>query len=174
MSNNYYRPIEGPELEKEVSSFSQIIIDFILSNGYEQNDVFIDETSVAQIITRVNKRKQYFQYFHHLNLSDLKELGLYCFWIIKLRPLSRAGTCDTPDKKSDFESVNEKFAIYNIIAKLRSLMPNDEERVNQLFNEKYIYELLYSFTYRDISKEAMILLIETMAIALGLNPYNPQ
>ena len=28
-----------------------------------------------------------------------------------------------------------------------------------------------SFTFRDISKEAMILLVESMAVMLGLDPY---
>ena len=37
--------------------------------------------------------------------------------------------------------------------------------------KKYINELVYSFTYRDISKEALILLVESIAIFLGLDPY---
>ena len=37
--------------------------------------------------------------------------------------------------------------------------------------KKYLNEVIYSFTYRDISKEALILLVESIAIFLGLDPY---
>ena len=37
---------------------------------------------------------------------------------------------------------------------------------------KYLQEAIYSFEYRDISKEALILLVESIAVFLGLNPYD--
>lgn len=45
------------------------------------------------------------------------------------------------------------------------------ENVDVFFDELYIKELEYSFTYRDISKEAMILLVETIAKGVGIQPY---
>ena len=171
--NGHYQPMTDEELQSEALRLNEIVLAFLNANGYDPKNVFVDETSIFQIITRIHKRKQYYLYFHNLDVSDLKELGLYCFWIVKLRPLSRKNENDSPETKADFESINEKFAVYNIITKLRSLLPeNKTNSVNAFFSNKYIYELVYSFTYRDISKEAMILLVETIAIALNIDPYN--
>ena len=37
--------------------------------------------------------------------------------------------------------------------------------------KEYIREILYSFEYRDISKEALILLVESIAVFGGLDIY---
>lgn len=52
-------------------------------------------------------------------------------------------------------------------------MLKDKESIEKLENipKQYIRELVYSFKYRDISKEALILLVESIAVFLGLNPY---
>ena len=44
------------------------------------------------------------------------------------------------------------------------------ERLDEL-PLKYIDELVYSLTYRDVSKESLIMLVESMAVFLGLDPY---
>ena len=169
----HYEPLTEEQWHAEIAHFRDVAASFIESNGYEKPDIGVSDTKVFQIITKVDQRKKYFAYFHHLDISDFKELALYCFWIIKTQPLHCQKT-NLEKEEIDFESLNEKFALYYLIKKLRSLANGNTDtlaRISNFFSKQYIYELIYSFTYRDISKEAMILLVETMALAIGYSPY---
>lgn len=174
----HYKPLSSVQWNTEINYFRNVAASFIESNGYCQNDIDVVATKVFQIVTKVDQRKKYFAYFHHLDISDFKELALYCFWIIKTQPLYCKKSDLSEDEEIEFESLNEKFALYYLIKKLRSLANgnhNTLDKINHFFTKQYIYELIYSFTYRDISKEAMILLVETIALALGYSPYvNPK
>ena len=170
----HYTPLDEKHWHTEIDNFKLLVANFVESNGYDKHHVSIFETDVFQIITKVHQRKKYFEYFHHLNISDFKELALYCFWIIKIKPLHFDNDNATEQEKIAFKSINEKFALFYIIKTFRSLAENDsktQKKINNFFTEQYMYELIYSFTYRDISKEALILLVETMALALGFQAY---
>lgn len=170
---DHYEYLTKSQWNKEISHFDVLISNFIEESGYSLDDIGVFETVVLQIITKVDQRKKYFQFFHHLDISDFKELALYCFWIIKLKPLFLIKKDATDDDKLAFESINEKLALYKIINKFKSLSKDDlqRQRIDDFFTMEYMYELIYSFTYRDISKEALTLLIETIANALGFVPY---
>lgn len=79
------------------------------------------------------------------------------------------------ERQNDLKSINEKFALFYIIVYLKILYKDEHndnaERIDKFFDDLYIRELEYSFTYRDISKEAMILLVETIAKGVGIQPY---
>lgn len=169
----HYEYLAKSQWNKEISHFDVLISNFIEESGYSLEDIGIFETVVFQIITKVDQRKKYFEFFHHIDISDFKELALYCFWIIKLKPLFLTKKDANDDDKLAFESINEKLALYKIINKFKSLAKDDiqRQRIDDFFTVEYMYELIYSFTYRDISKEALTLLIETMANALGFTPY---
>ena len=174
MSSDHYQYMSQDAIRKEIDRFTRIAQAFIQSNDYDPKKIHIDESAVFQIISKVDQRKSYFKFFHQLNISDFKELALNCFWIIKLRPLWYDDSDSEEPQKLNFESLNDKFALYMLIKKFRALANTNEElqnNINNLFSNQYMYELIYSFTYRDISKEAMILLVETMAIAIGFQPY---
>ena len=58
-------------------------------------------------ILSMHKRKHYFKIFHNeMITSEYKETALYCYWILKLRPL----WIDPSNKSS--ERINEKFALH--------------------------------------------------------------
>ena len=91
--------------------------------------------------------------FHNdMVTSEYKETALYCYWIIKLRPL-----WTSPDVKSS-ERINEKFALHLYVALLKKY--NEDFSEKDGISKKHIRELLYSFRYRDLTKEAMILMLE--------------
>lgn len=161
-------------MEFEVERVCKWAKEFVAQNGYDFASLSISETAVYQMITKVDQRKQYFNYFHHLNISDLKEIALYAFWIVKLMPLQfKEGDAPNHDQMLAFESINPKFAAFLIIKELKALAKDQEQRnrIDAFFSHSYVYELIYSLTYRDISKEALILLVETMALAVGFKPY---
>lgn len=170
----HYEELSRQEWEKEIQYILKIIEAFVQTNNIDKSNVSVNENVLFQIISKVHQRKQYFVFFHKLDMSDFKELALNCFWIIKLKPLSLRQESLTMEDRLELNSINEKFAVFYLMKKFRALAHDCEmsqERVDNFFDEKYIYELFYSFIYRDISKEAMILLVETIAKALGFEPY---
>lgn len=150
----------------------RVIEDFFVANHYdlEKVPIIVDKSSLYATITKVEQRRAYFKIFHNLDMSEYKEIALTAFWFLKFRPLM----VEAPPIGREYQLLNEKLVLYCIITTLRSMYKETKKNildVNYFFTEKYSKELLYSFANRDISKEAMILLVETCAIALKLNPY---
>ena len=126
------------------------------------------------VIAKVDQRRKYFKYFHGLDMSEYKEVALICFWYIKLHPICAVSKEIMQKDMTEFNSINEKLAVYYLLITLKAMLKNENKSidiVDSLPNE-YIKELAYSFTYRDLSKEALILLVESIAMFMGLNPYN--
>lgn len=175
--NNYefrYQPLTQEELRSVWEKHKVIIESFIKHNGYDSAKVYINENTVMAIVAKVHQRREYFEYFHGLDMSECKEAALICFWYIKLRPLCAISKQEGEECAEVFDYINEKLAIYYIIVILRGMLQGrggSTERLDKI-PQNYLRELAYSFKYRDISKEALILLVESMAVFLGLNPYS--
>ena len=84
--------------------------------------------------------------------SEYKETALYCCWILKLRPF----WIDESSRSS--ERINEKFALHLYVSLLKKYNEDFSEEDGR--NRLHIRELLYSFRFRDITKESMILMLE--------------
>lgn len=171
-----YTPLKDDEFNENWKKHKQLIENFVIYNDYDKEKIFIDETVVMAVIAKVHQRKKYFEYFHGLNMSECKEVALTSFWIIKLRPICAVSKQENMDEVEIFNAINEKLAFYYIITALRGMLESEkisDQQLNELPIE-YTKELIYSFRYRDISKEALILLVESMAVFLGLNPYNKE
>lgn len=153
MSENYKR-INEPEYLDEVEKLDSMLKDFCeASKIYGYNDVVVNISALRDIIVRVHKRKYYFKLFHNdMVTSEYKETALYCYWILKLRPL----WINPSVKKS--ERINEKYALHLYVALLKKYNETFSEKDG--INKKHIRELLYSFRFRDITKESMILMLE--------------
>lgn len=171
-----YQPLKEDELQILWNKHKNIIESFIENNNYSSDNVYINEKAVMAIIAKVDQRRKYFQFFHGLNMSECKEVALTCFWYIKLHPICAVEKATFEQDIRYFDSINEKLAVYYIIITLQAMLENQGMSIEKLESlpEKYIKELIYSFTYRDISKEAMILLVESIALFLGLDPYGGQ
>ena len=106
-------------------------------------------------------------------MSEFKEAALNAFWIVKLQPLSVCSQEYIKLQPAEYDSLNEKLALYYIIRTLRAALKEKNKSAGVLdsLSLKYINELIYTFTYRDVSKEAFIMLVETMAVFTGLDPY---
>ena len=168
-----YCQLNNNELQKIWEKHRKIIGNFLDGNRYDNKDVIINENIILSIIIKVDQRRKYFEYFHKLKMSEFKEAALNAFWIVKLQPLSVCNQEYTKQQPVEYDSLNEKLALYYIIRTLRVALKekNKSDKVLDSLSLKYIDELIYTFTYRDISKEAFIILVETMAVLMGLNPY---
>ncbi len=170
MSNKYDK-LDGTELTKAWEKHQKIIKEFIKDYFEEgKGRIKINKKIVLEIINKVDQRKKYFKYFHDIDMSDFKEVALISFWYIKLKPIF------VESDDAVYDTINEKLAFYFIIHTLTSLLRKNElplDKVENL-NKVYVKEVIYSFVYRDISKEALILLVESIAVFLGLNPYQEE
>ena len=168
-----YHQLQNDELQKIWDKHRMIIESFLSKNGYDTRNIIINENIILSIIVKVDQRRKYFEYFHKLRMSEFKEVALNAFWIIKLQPISISNSQYIKQQPKEYDSLNEKLALYYIIKSLRAVLKakNKSDTVLDSLPSKYIDELIYSFTFRDISKEALILLVESMAVFMGLNPY---
>ena len=149
-----YEWITQDEFMAEVKDLDLLLKDFCnASNLYKYENVCTNIQAIRDIIIRVHKRKYYFKVFHkQMITSEYKETALYCYWILKLRPF-----WINPENDSS-ERINEKFALHLYISLLKRYNENFSEKDG--INKMHIRELLYSFRYRDITKESMILMLE--------------
>lgn len=149
-----YEWMTEQEFMEEVESLDKLLQDFCTgSDLYSYEMVKMNISALRDIIVRVHKRKHYFRVFHNeMITSEYKETALYCYWFLKLRPL----WIDPSNKCS--ERINEKFAMHLYISLLKkyNVDISPEDGINRL----HIRELMYSFRFRDITKEAMILMLE--------------
>lgn len=171
-SFNYYQ-LSNDELQKEWNKHRTIIESFLAGNKYNNDNIIINENTILSIIVKVDQRRRYFEYFHKLKMSEFKEVALNAFWICKLQPLSISNHEIIKDQPREYDSLNEKLALFYILKTLRGALKNKKksEDVLDSLPRKYVDELIYTFTYRDISKEAFIMLVESIAVFMGLNPY---
>lgn len=169
-----YVPISDEEKKKNIQALNALIGFFLKENDYVVDNLSVNVLALSRIVDKVHQRKQYFSYFHDLDMSELKQIALTAFWIIKLYPIDTVSNL-SKERQNDLKSINEKFALFYIIVYLKILYKDEHndnaERIDKFFDDLYIRELEYSFTYRDISKEAMILLVETIAKGVGIQPY---
>lgn len=152
-----------------VSGFSKFYED------HENAGIYFCEKTILKIIDQARKRKLYFYIYHkieHLdNLSELKEIALYSFWILKLQPFYWVKEAN---KKPNYE-LNAKIALNfftrglqlylvrknkNNTAKLNSHLLMDG--IEHMKDEEHILgKLYYSFRFRDWSKESLMDLAES-------------
>ena len=180
--NHGYQKLSQEEFDMRWQKHREIIQNFLSQNGFDTESVSVNRTLILTIISKVDQRYDYFRYFHDIDISELKEIALNAFWIIKLKPLSitKHDIQDDNTKEENiddnkYDLINEKLAIYYILRGVRSYIKlkkdADAERLLDSLPKEYFDELLYTFTFRDISKEAMILLVESMVTFMGINPY---
>ena len=156
-----YSPLAVSDVIKEIQDLELVWNNFI--EKYERTpykEFLLNKEDLIEIIKRVDKRKDYYFYFHEIddgNMSEYKEVALKSYWIIKFKPFHMK------NRLSDlYEYVNEQFALYLIFSILHRELENVGRKL-RLPSERYIKDFLYSMKYHDISKEAMIDIIESFA-----------
>jgi len=132
---------------------------FLTFAGYPSNiKYFVSKSDLIDMIIRVDKREVYFHYFHNkMEINERKKAALYAYWILKFKPFRII-----EDRYEDVErenTVNEAFAIYMICSVLffsRKLTLTSEKK------ETFYKKLMYAFRFRNISIDAMLLLVEAI------------
>ena len=146
-----------------------LIVDFInefltaVSSRYEEEikgsdgtrkKVVIDNHSIIDIIDHTHLKKEYYSHFHDIRIGKVAEnktIGIFIYWTLKLRPIQS-------EIKIRGHDLNEMFAQY-LFGKALKLYEG-EDFVYGDYMKDYFEEVIYSFRYRDLSKESIILMLE--------------
>ncbi len=118
----------------------------------ENSDFSMDRNTMIEILIRIEKRRVYYHIFHNgMDMGERKIGALFCFWIMKLMPFSCKG------KSNDF--VNSRIALCAFINMLYASAARRKKTV--MINAEIMDNLIYSFMYRDLSKEALMLMADS-------------
>jgi len=111
-----------------------------------------DEDTLFQMLKRVEMRRIYFHVFHKgIEMGELNGGCLLCFWTLKLMPFQHETICT--------RKLNLKIALCLFSSMLRYVATKKNKTVDR--NGELVGKLAYAFQYRDLSKEALMILAET-------------
>lgn len=168
-----YKKLDKDYYIKTIKDITELFYSFINKKNHKKDDFIINIVALMDIITRMDKRDEYFQYFHGSEINEFKHTALLVYWINKLRPFMCKSDCLQTyydEQSSDGtvclngfnDYINEKFSMFLILGIIKKFAPkylgvesNRPEYIN-----KFINEMEYSLRFRDISKEALILMLE--------------
>ena len=112
-------------------------------------------STLIEILDRVEKRRVYFHIFHNrCKMGELNEGALLCFWIIKLMPFFH--------KDMPVNELNAKIGLHLFNSVITYYAKKNNKKAN--ISDSLYKDLYYSFRFRDISKEAIMALAESMII----------
>jgi hypothetical protein len=129
-----------------------------IDDGFNWNDLKYSEERLRYIIDMVERRRLYFHVYHAgMEMGELNEACLQCFWILKLYPFF--------DAKNPERDVNLFFAIEVFTNGITYTAEMRKPKENANFGPRIIEHLEHAFRFRDISKEALMALAESMIFA---------
>ena len=156
-----YTPLTAEEIQIELNEIELVWKNFIAK--YEKSpykEFSVNKDDLIETVERVDKRKDYYYYFHDIgngDMSEYKEVALKCFWIVKLRPFRMLN----PNSEL-YEFVNERFGLYLIFCILHKELTDLGLKL-KLPSKNFIKNFIYSLKYRDMSKEALIDIVESFS-----------
>lgn len=166
--NKLYRELTLEENAEQQALLLKSWSSFIKTNdpSLTEKEIFINNYTLMEVIERVSKRKYYYRVFHGIeHLSEFKEIALICFWVCKLKPFTILNPISPL-----CASANELFAVHLMLTLIEGCKEySDSFRIPDSVSIK---NLVYALKYQDITKEAMILYFESLALACGINLHD--
>jgi hypothetical protein len=114
------------------------------------DDITADMHIIYEIAERIEKRRVYFHVFYNVNMNELNEVSLLCFWILKLHPFF--------SKSTQSDVLNAKIAISLFFTAASYSARASNKRINTA--DILVENLYYAFRFRDLSKEAIMAIAE--------------
>ena len=130
----------------------------------DKYEIKINYILLLNVFLRVDERSDYYKYFHSkdevMNMSLEKELALTVYWITKYKPFCLKNVKQEEDFYLSYKcTISDVLAVMLIVFFLCKRDPN----LKKFFTGKKIDTLIYDLFNRDISKEAMIMYVESFA-----------
>ena len=153
------RPEEFPQFTKLDDSIVAYLLGKLNQylHGFSANTgitgITIYEETVLEIFERIEKRRIYFHVFYRgCKMGELNEGALLCFWIVKLCPFF--------SPKIPPDVLNAKIAVFLFNSMLSFIAQKSGKKV--CITPEIVKDLYYSLRFRDISKEALMMLAMTL------------
>lgn len=158
---HYRLPSKGSVIQskREMDVFAQKVKESLKLDTYE---IEVNYPLLCTVFIRVDERADYFMYFHSkeevMHMSRRKEIALLAFWISKYKPFRLRTVHQEARFFQDYRcSINEAMAVMLMV----SYLCKEDEALKEYFTEKKINTLIYDMFNRDISKEAMIMYVDS-------------
>jgi hypothetical protein len=145
-----FTPISMEMAKSTVEKLNRYLSQFPTSHGID--DITADMNIIYEIAERVEKRRVYFHIFYDVNMNELNEVSLLCFWILKLHPFF--------SNKMQSDILNVKIALYLFLTAASYTARAHEKHINTA--DRLVENLYYAFRFRDLSKEAIMALAESL------------
>lgn len=130
-----------------------------------RNDYYIHSRNLYEVIKRLDKRKTYYYVFHSIsNICEYKSVAILCYWINTLKPFMVVN-----ETSKIYNCPNEMFSLYLIVSTIaRIYMVRFPDREFKFPDSKTVQDYVYNFKYCDLSREATIFFVETLAKSYGV------
>ena len=163
--NNIIQPYKSPSddfIKSEVEKLFKVVKSFCKTSCIDPDRINYNMPTIRDMIVRIDMRQVYFEIFHdRMDINEYKRNnGLMIFWILKLHPFwinIKNGDSDELIKQA--ANINEQIALHIAVSLLREYNPGFFEKGKDMV-QAYCNELLYSFRYRDLSKESLFLMFD--------------
>lgn len=158
-----YQPPERTEKEKCFNQLIKLFYKFADRWKIEESKIEFDFKLINEINIRVDKRKDYYIIFHkETYLSEVRESALLAFWILKFKPF----LVKSEDGSDNNLNINCGFAQYIILSAVSEYIHRESNGKKKFkVGKEYLNKLGYALKYWDLSKEAMMLVAETLCVA---------
>jgi len=114
----------------------------------------VNKKSLIEIVDMVERRRVYLHVFHRIEMSEYNEFSLYCFWILKCQPFF-----PNFGHNGVTSEINATLAYRLLINCVRAIR-KEKGKVNPVCPKQKL--MIHAFRYQDISKEAIMLLMENL------------
>ena len=119
----------------------------------DHNKITTSMDIMYEIIERIEKRRIYFHiYYNGCKMGELNEGALMCFWILKLTPFCFNGISNN--------ILNAKIALCLFMNMIHYQIQKENKVLN--ITENMVNDIYYAFRFRDLSKEALMILAESL------------
>ena len=169
-NDSHYILLTDEERQVQINKLLSTWSDFVAINDISltEEDVFINQRMLFEVVERVSKRKYYFEVFHSLgHISEFKEVALSVFWINKLKPFTV-----TKENSPLCASVNELFSVHMIMSVFEKVRKEKNVSAFSYPSQAVLRDFVYALKYQDMTKESLIIYIEVLATACGLPVFD--
>ncbi|MDR1582151.1 MAG: hypothetical protein LBS55_02650 [Prevotellaceae bacterium] len=148
-----FTPLDKETIQKMLLKISNYLynVSDIIKVDHRKIDTAMD--IMYEIIERIEKRRIYFHIFYDgCKMGELNEGSLMCFWILKLTPFHYNGISNN--------ILNAKIALCLFMNMLHYHTQKEKMKLN--ITETIVNDIYYGFRFRDLSKEAIMILAESL------------
>lgn len=147
-----FTPLEDDALIGRLVDVIEPIRFFAPSIGIDWNNIRFSHSMLLEVIDMIERRRVYFWIYHKTDMGELNEACLMCFWFMKFNLFYDV---ENPNRK-----VNLAISIDLFLRAIRyTAVKRGKNPHITLDNYKH---LLHAFTYRDLSKESLMAIAESL------------